>query len=187
MAEQRTRQLLQEIRDGHRAAADELFARVYDELRRLAGHRFGDQPPGHTLQPTALVHEVYLRLVDRTSAEWRDRSHFLAVACRAMRQILTDHFRRSNASKRGGAWKKLTLTGIALADDRQSLDLGDLEDALEELEHLDPRQVRLVELRFYGGLSIKETAEALGVSVTTVEREWRYIRAWLEHQLRPDR
>ena len=183
MSEDLTRQLLADLREGKRSAADELLVHVYDELRRIAGQRFGDQPSGHTLQPTALVHEAYLRLVGQTSVEWRDRSHFLAVASRAMRQILTDHFRRKNAEKRGGDWRKVTLSGVGLAEGHDQLDLGDLEEALLELEELDPRQGQLIELRFYGGLTVDETAEALSISKSTVEREWRFARAWLLDRL----
>ena len=151
---------------------------VYAQLRALAS-RYLSGGGAPTLQPTALVHEAWLRLAGADGAAWRDRSHFCAVAARAMRQALVDHLRRSRADKRGGGLERVTLTGVLGHDPGAGVDVLALEDALAQLHALDARQARIVELRFYGGLSVPEAAECLGVSVSTVEKEWRAARAWL--------
>lgn len=176
--------LLAEVGRGNPAAASELLPHVYEELRKLAGGYFQAQPPGHTLQPTALVHEAYLKLVDQTRAQWKDRSHFVAIAAKAMRQVLVDHFRRREASKRGGEWKRVTLANVDAASQAPCVDFLALEEALARLAALDARQAEVVELRFFGGLSMEEAVEALGVSKRTVEDEWRAARAWLARELR---
>ncbi len=180
---EKTLNLLIEMGSGSREAARDLFPHVYDELRALAARFFRRQRRDHILQPTALVHEAYLRLVDQTKAEWRDRAHFLSVAAKAMRQILIDHFRERQAAKRGGTWKKVTLSGIDVATPSPEVDFLALNEALEELERFDEEQHKVIELRFFGGLSIEEVAEVLGVSKSTVEREWRAARAWLNRRL----
>ncbi len=180
----KTLSLLKEIERGDRSAAARLLPHVYEELRSLAATFFRRQRPGHTLQPTALVHEAYLRLVDQDGAHWRDRAHFVSVAAKAMRQILIDHFRASGASKRGGGWKKVTLSGIDVATPPPEIDFLALEEALTRLAALDERQVTVVELRFFGGLSVDEVSEVLGLSKTTVEGEWRAARAWLGREIR---
>ncbi|HEY7504342.1 MAG TPA: sigma-70 family RNA polymerase sigma factor [Gemmatimonadales bacterium] len=183
--------LLQAWGRGERAALDELLPLVYGELRRQAARRLRAQPEGHTLQATDLVHEAYLRLVDRggAGADWHDRSHFFAVAARAMRSILVDHARARRTAKRGGGAPALTLGAADAASapaDQSSdprVDVEALDEALTRLAALDPRQARVVELRYFGGLSIGEAAEALGVSHATVEREWRTARLWLRREL----
>jgi RNA polymerase sigma-70 factor, ECF subfamily len=183
--------LLRAWGQGEQTALHELLPLVYGELRRQAARRLRAQPPGHTLQATALVHEAYLRLVDRDTAgtDWQDRSHFFAVAARAMRSVLVDHARARRAAKRGGGARALTLETAdasgALADRSSDpgLDVEALDEALTRLAALDPRQARVVELRYFGGLSIEETAQALGVSHATVEREWRTARLWLRREL----
>jgi RNA polymerase sigma factor (TIGR02999 family) len=177
---------------GERAALDELLPLVYGELRRQAARCMRAQPAGHTLQPTALVHEAYLRLVDRggTGAAWQDRSHFFAVAARVMRSILVDHARARRTAKRGGGAQALTLgaaDAAGAAADHSEVDVEALDEVLTRLAALDPRQARVVELRYFGGLSIEEAAEVLGVSHATVEREWKTARLWLRRELEASR
>jgi len=164
-------------------AADRLLELVYDELRALAQSQFRHQPLNHTLQPTALVHETFLKLVGQTRVEWEGRAHFLAVAARAMRQILIDHARGKEAVKRGGGLCRVTLdealTPVGPADPL----MLDLEACLVELALLDQRQSRIVELRFFGGMTVEEVAHVLELSKTTVESEWRMARAWLRSKL----
>jgi RNA polymerase sigma factor (TIGR02999 family) len=178
--------LLRAWSEGDRAALDALVPLVYGELRRQAARYMRDEPAGHTLQATALVHEAYLRLVDQPSVEWQDRAHFLAVAANAMRRILVDRARARHAAKRGGAERALTLSEtVAVANEESEVDVLVLHEALIRLAELDPRQARVVELRYFGGLSIPEAAVALGVSHATVERDWRNARLWLRHELSP--
>lgn len=177
--------LLRESRAGDAGALARLLPAVYDELRRLAASYLRRERAGHTLQPTALAHEAWIRLVDATRVEWRDRAQFLAIAARSMRQILVDHARTRDAIKRGGAHDRVTLSRVEGFTPGPDLDVLALEEALEALEALDPRKARIVELRFYGGLTAKEAASALGVSETTVENEWRFARAWLANRLDP--
>ena len=179
--EQATR-ILGEMRRGDGSATGRLFALVYDELRALAGDMFRDQPPDHTLQPTALVHEVYIRLVNQHEAEWTDRAHFLAVAAKAMRNLLIDHARKRKADKRGGG-ERVPLDAVMDSAAERSIDLLALDEALEELACLHERQARVVELRFFGGLTVRGAAEVLEVSPPTVDRDWRMARAWLTREL----
>jgi RNA polymerase sigma factor (TIGR02999 family) len=157
---------------------------VYDELRRLAASRLRRERDGHTLQPTALAHEAWLQLVDAPQVEWRGRAQFLAVAARAMRQILVDHARRRGARKRGGDLAQVTLFDDAATFGRSQLDLLALDEALEALGALDERTVRVVELRFFSGLEMKEIAGVLGCSQATVENDWYLARAWLRKRLK---
>lgn len=180
--EQATR-ILGEMRRGDGSATGRLFALVYDELRALAGDMFRDQPPDHTLQPTALVHEVYIRLVNQHEAEWTDRAHFLAVAAKAMRNLLIDHARKRKTGKRGGDRERVTLDAVMDSAAERSIDLLALDEALEELACLHERQARVVELRFFGGLTVRGAAEVLEVSPPTVDRDWRMARAWLTREL----
>lgn len=176
--------LLSELGNGDPAAAARLLPLVYDELRRLASHYFRRQRSDHTLQPTALVHEAFLRMIDQTQAQWKDRAHFFAVAAKAMRQILVNHAVAKNAEKRGGGRARLALADdLAPAGDGE-FDAIALDDALKKLAELDERKARVVELRFFSGLSVEEVAEVLAVSVTTVEGDWRMARAWLSHTMR---
>jgi RNA polymerase sigma factor (TIGR02999 family) len=164
--------------DGH--AADELLPLVYKELRMLAAQRLAQEKPGQTLQPTALVHEAYVRLVDQRRVQWRNRAHFFGVAAQMMRRILVDYARKRRADKRGGAAERVTLTSdIATAPEQNDLDVLTLHESLERLAAFDPQQERIVELRYFGGLTIEETAEVVGVSTATVAREWTIAKAWL--------
>ena len=175
--------LLEGASRGEPGAAERLLPVVYDELRELARGLFRKQEQDHTLQPTALVHEVYLRLVDRTRVTPEGHTHFFNVAALAMRQILMDHARRRRAAKRGGQWRRVALGKIDVGTSPRDLDLVALDDALTSLALVDERQCRVVELRFLGGLSVEETASVLEVSSRTVELDWRMARAWLRQRL----
>lgn len=177
-------QILQEVRDGDGDAPARLMPLVYDELRRLADHYLRQERPDHTLQPTALVHEAYLKLVDQTSVDWQNRAHFFGVSAQVMRQILVDHARRHRASKRGGLQQKLTLDEAIDYSQPLDVDLVALDDALTALAQLDARQSKIVELRFFGGLTIEETAVALGISPATVKVDWGMAKAWLRREIR---
>ena len=172
---------------GDRAALDTLLPIVYAELRRQAARALRREGPEHTLQATALVHEAYFRLVEQNRVQWRNRAQFFGVAAQVIRRILIDHARARRAAKRGGGVASLTLEGLEAhapaSEGNDPVDVLALHDALERLAVLDPEQVRLVELRYFGGLSIDETAEALGVSPATVKREWALARAWLRREL----
>ncbi len=168
---------------GESSALERLLARVYDELRLIARHRIAREGAGHTLSPTDLVHEAYLKLVPVDRIDWHDRAHFYAIASRAMRNVLVDHALRRGAAKRGGGAVASTLDDDDGATEQPLEDLIALGQALERLERMDPRQARVVECRFFGGLSLDETAEALGISPATVSRDWTFARAWLHHEL----
>lgn len=169
---------------GDRSALERLMPLVYDELRRLAELHFRRERVGHTLQPTAVVHEAYFRLVDQTRVTWKNRGHFFAVASQAMRRILVDHARARAADKRGGGEKRVTLQNVeAAAEPVEGLDLLALDEALMRLKALDGGQAQIVELRFFGGLSIEETAEAIETSASSVKREFRSAKAWLYREL----
>lgn len=176
---------LQSLGAGDEAAENLLLPIVYDELRRLAGGMFKDQREGHTLQPTALVHDAYLRLVAAEGQGFENRRHFFRVAAMAMRQLLVDYARRRRATKRGGGGARVVLVEDVVGEGtlRDPLDLVALDEALAELAKLDERQARVVELRFLAGMTTEETAEALGVSVRTVGLDWKMARHWLEQQL----
>jgi len=176
--------LLRSWRDGDDLAAERLLAAVYDELHRQAGRAMRREGDDHTLQATALVHEAYLRLVDQRHVDWRNRAHFFAIAAQAMRRVLVDHARGRLAAKRGGAVQHVTLSDVAAGStDDDALDVLALHDALERLAALDADQARIVELRYFGGMSIEETADALDVSTATVKRDWAVARAWLRREL----
>jgi RNA polymerase sigma factor (TIGR02999 family) len=177
--------LLLSWRQGDAAALDRLVPLVYDELRRVARRRLQGESPGHGLQATALVHEVYLRLVDVDRMTLTSRAHFFGVAATLMRQILVDHARRQRADKRGGGVTVLGLDEALPIARTSSVDVLALDEALEALSAIDPRQSRVVELRFFAGLTIDEAATALGVSPATVEREWALAKAWLFRRLSP--
>jgi len=168
---------------GDRRAMDQLMPLVYDELRRLAQSYLRKERPGHTLQGTALVHEAYLRLIDQKQVKWQNRAHFFAMASQMIRRILVDHARGHRAAKRGDGAHKLSLDEAMGISGKTDLDLLALDDALNDLARLDPAQSRIVELRFFGGLSIEETAEVAGLSTATVNREWSAARAWLFRQM----
>ena len=170
--------LLGDLRSGKDVGA-ELFTLVYDELRRIAAAYLRRERPDHTLQPTALVHEAYLRLVDQSEQNWQNRAHFLGIGAHLMRQILVDHARKRRAEKRGGGEQPVTLDDLALPGFKQPEEILAIDQALARLEQLDERQSKIVELRFFGGLTEKEIAECLGVSDRTVKREWSVAKAWL--------
>jgi RNA polymerase sigma factor (TIGR02999 family) len=179
--------LLDNWHQGDQKARDELIPLVYDQLRRMARQRLWRQRPDHTLQSAALVNEAYLRLVQQKSPEWQNRAHFFGVAAQMMRNILVDYARNRLAAKRGGGAQRLSLeTEFAPAHQRE-IDLVALDDALNKLAALDAGQGRLIELRYFGGLSIEETAEVMGISPATVKREWATARAWLQHELKSRR
>jgi RNA polymerase sigma factor (TIGR02999 family) len=176
-------EMLLEWSNGRQEVLHELTPLVYDELRRLAAHHLRRERPDHTLQPTALVHEAYLRLVDQTQVRWQNRAHFFGIAAHLMRQILVNHALAHRAAKRGGTALKLTLEEAASVPKGQDVDLVALDEALTRLAALDPQQGRVVELRFFGGLTIEETAEVLRISPATVKREWTLAKAWLHCSL----
>jgi len=176
-------QLLSDARQGAPGAHDQLFSIVYTELRRIAANYMRRERGDHTLQATALVHEAYMQLVDQTRVNWQSRTHFFGVAAQLMRRILVDHARNQGAQKRGGNAQVLSIEdniGIASIPE---VAFDELDEALNRLQALDPDQAKLVELRFFGGLTVEEAAEVMGISTATVEREWRMARAWLHHQL----
>jgi RNA polymerase sigma factor (TIGR02999 family) len=172
-------QLLVAWGDGDQAARDELMPLVYEELRRLAHQCLRRERPGHTLQTSALLNEAYLRLVDQKNIHWQDRSHFFGIAARLMRQVLVDYARKRRYAKRGGDARRVSLDEAMIASDERAADVVALDDALKSLAEIDPRQSQIVELRFFGGLSIEETAEVLAVSPGTVMRDWTLAKAWL--------
>lgn len=176
-------QLLRAFGRGEPEAAEKLLPLVYAELRSLAAGYFRQERPDHTLEPTALVHEAFMRLVDQTDVAWKDRTHFFAVAATAMRHILTDHARKRNAAKRGGNWERITLADAVTPPVESSIDVVALDNALTRLAALDTRKHRIVELRFFGGLTVDEVARVLEVSRTTVESDWRGAKAWLSLEL----
>lgn len=178
-----TSELLSDWNHGDRAKLEKIAPVVYAELRRLAHHYMNGQPPDHTLQTTALVNEAYLRLAQQKKRDFADRSHFLAVAAKAMRQILVNYARASQRQKRDGALKKVELDEAALVSPRQSDAILDLNEALEKLTALDSRKAEVVELRYFGGLNHEEIAEVLKVAPVTVRRDWLFARAWLYNAL----
>jgi RNA polymerase sigma factor (TIGR02999 family) len=177
-------QLLLDWSNGSQEALDRLMPLVYDELRRLARHYMSRERPGHTLQTTALVNEAYLRLVDQRQVRWQNRAHFFAIAAQMMRRILVDHARGHAYQKRGGgAHKKIALDEAMVVSEGRAAEVVALDDALKELAAIDPQQSRVVELRYFGGLTIEETAEVLDISPATVKREWSTAKAWLYREL----
>lgn len=171
--------------DGDQAALGELMPRVYDELHRMAERQMRSERADHTLQPTALIHEAYMQLVDQR-ASWKGRRHFFAIAAKCMRRIVLKHARQRAADKRGGGVPEVSLDEAIVADRARPGDLLDLDRALERLEEIEPRQVEIVELRFFGGYTCEEIAEILEVSESTVNREWKSARAWLTCELEAD-
>jgi RNA polymerase sigma factor (TIGR02999 family) len=183
-ASQNVTQLLLAWERGDEAARDELIPLVYDALRRIARHHLRGEREGHTLQTTALINEAYLKLVEQ-SVPWQSREHFFGIAARLMRQILVDYARARQRLKRGGDQHQITLTSNVEIADGQGADLLALNEALETLAEVDPQRSRIVELRFFGGLTIEETARVMGISTPSVERGWRAARAWLQTELGP--
>lgn len=174
--------LLRAWSDGDQSALDRLTAVVYEELRHLAHHYMQRERPGHTLQTTALVNEAYMRLVDYRRMKWHDRAHFFAVSAQVMRRILVDHARSHNV-KRGGGVQHVALDDVAVVSSDRTGDLAALDDAMNALARLDPRKMQIIEMRFFGGLSVEETAEVLKVSPATVRRDWSIAKFWLYREL----
>src|SRR5260370_28579554 len=175
--------LLAQMKDGNAEAASQLIPLVYDELRHLADYYMQQERSDHTLQPTALVHEVFLRLVAQEPLDWQGRSHFFAVAAKAMRRILVDHARKHSADKRGGEHRRVPLDENLVQEIRATEELISLDEALDRLATRDPQQCRVVELRYFGGLTVDETACVLGISARTVKRDWNVARAWLRGEV----
>jgi len=176
--------ILQEWGEGRQGASEELMPLVYEELRRQAARYLRRERPGHTLQTTALIHETYLRLIDQRNVDWRNRAHFFGIAAQAMKRILIDHARSRHREKRGGAAENLPLNDARfVVADNKSVDLIALDEALARLAEFAPKQAKLVELKFFAGLSIEDIAETLRVSPATVKREWNSAKAWLHGQI----
>lgn len=175
--------MLADVRCGSDSAAHRLLPLVYGELRAIAAEMFRDQPANHTLDATTVVHEAFLRLVRAPKTEFTDRAHFFAVAAKAMRTHLIDHARKRKADKRGSGWERITLSGLSDAFQGRSLDFLALDEALTRLAGLHERQARIVEMRFFGGLTIAETGEVLDISEATVKNDWAMARAWLACEL----
>ena len=175
--------LLRRVRAGEDGAAEALFPLVYDDLREIARRTFRRERVNHTLQPTALVHEAWMRVAAQTSGDWQDRAHFLGIAARVMRQVLVDHARRKNALKRAGRHEPMTMERVPGEAQAQPLDVLALDAALQRLADLDARKARVVELRLFAGMTMDEVAEALAVSKRTAEGDWAFARAWLRGEL----
>jgi len=176
-------QLLIDWSNGDKAALDKLMPLIYGELRQLAHRYMSRERPGNTLQTTALVNEAYVRLINRKNVHWQNRTHFFAIAAQLMRSILVDHARSHAYAKRGGGAQKLTLDEAMVVSQERAAEVVALDDVLKELAKIDPQQSRIVELRFFGGLTIEETAEVLQLSPATIKREWSTAKAWLYHEL----
>lgn len=176
--------LLQEWKNGDETAIDRLFPLVYDELKRQARNYLHRERADHTLQPTALVHEVYLRLVKLNQMKWADRAHFYAISATTMRRILVDHAREITAAKRGGVMQRVTLENLQISNEEKATDLLELDEALTKLAAIEERKARVVEMSFFGGLNQKEIAEVLQVTEKTVQRDWKLARLWLYRELK---
>jgi RNA polymerase sigma factor (TIGR02999 family) len=174
--------LLRQLRSGDQDAAGKLISAVYGELRQVAARAMRNERPGHTLQPTALVHEAFMKLAGAAGVEWRDRAHFFGVAARLMREILVDYARRRGAAKRGSGARITLDDSLLIAEDRLA-DVLAIDEVVQRLEALDARQGQIVELRFFGGLSVEEVAEVMKISTPTVKREWQSAKAWLHREL----
>lgn len=177
-------QMLIELTGGNKDVVNQILPHIYDELRRLAGNYLRRERSDHTLQPTALVHEAYMKLIDQKKVKWQNRAHFFGIAAQVMRRILMDHARKHSAEKRGGEAEKLPIEEeILVVSHGRSAELLALDEALEKLAQFDETKAKIVELRYFGGLSIEETAEVMGVSVPTINRHWRMAKAWLHAEV----
>jgi RNA polymerase sigma factor (TIGR02999 family) len=176
-------QLLADMRAGKKGANEKLLSLLYNELHALAEQFMRTQRSGHTLQPTALVHEVYLRLGGKKQANWENRSHFLRVAAKAMRQVLINYALHRGSEKRGGKWTRKSLDEVTVFMEDLPADFMDLGNALSRLAEVDPQIIQVVDLRFFGGMTVEETGRALGISASTVKRDWKFARAWLRQEL----
>jgi RNA polymerase sigma-70 factor (ECF subfamily) len=177
---------LREYQSGNREVLDELFPLVYEELRKLAANRLRGERDDHTLQPTALVHEAYLRLIEQHTQNWQNRAHFFGLAAEMMRRILINHANSRNAEKRFGSQTRIALDDIITLSEQRDVNLMQLDEALNELAAFDEKQAKIIELKFFGGLTNEEIAEVLGVSDSTVKREWRIAKAWLFERLKAE-
>jgi len=175
--------LLAKARSGDSSALANVFPLIYDELRRLARQQLQREPDGHTLSPTALVHEAYMRLIDYSRMDWAGRAHFLAVAATAMRRILVDHARGHRSVKRGGMLRRVSIDDVELGTEDRAELLVAIDDALDRLKEIDARQAQVVECRFFGGMTEEETATALGISVRTAKRDWAKAKSWLHREI----
>ena len=182
-ASQHVTELLNSWSNGDQVARDELMALVYEELHRLAHQYMKRERPGHTLQTSALVNEAFVKLVDQRDVQWQNRAHFFGIAAQLMRRILVDHARSRQSAKRGGSGRPVSLDEALTMSDERSAEVVNLHEALERLAEFDPRKSQIVELRFFGGLSIEETAEILAVSPGTVMRDWTLAKAWLRREM----
>lgn len=171
--------LLRAAATGDRRDVDLLMSAIYSDLRRIADNQLGRERADHTLQPTALVHEAWIKLIDQRTTDWKDRTHFFSIAARVIRRILVDHAREKKAEKRGGAWQRVAIDTAEIRSGCGNPDLIELDEAMHELASLDNRQAQIVEMRFFGGLTIEEIAEALQIGKRSVDREWAAARAWL--------
>lgn len=178
--------LLQQLRDGDETAAHRLLPILYDQFHALAENYLRKEPPGHTLQPTALVHEAFMKLVHQDRVDWRGRTHFFAVGAQVMRRILVDHARTRQRQKRGGGMPRIELTDDLILSNRRDEDVLAVDQALMDLAEVDPVQAKIVELRFFGGLTVEEVAKSMGKSKRTIEAEWAMARAWLRRELSED-
>ncbi len=176
-------ELLRQWRSGDEEALDKLTPLIYDELHRLAHQYISRERPGHTLQTTALVNEAYLRLVEQNDVDWESRAHFFAVSAQLMRHILVDYARQHAAAKRGGEFQKVALNGEVIVSRERAAELVALDEAMHALHEIHPRRSKVVELRYFGGLNNKEASQVLKVSETTIERDWRFAKAWLYREL----
>jgi RNA polymerase sigma-70 factor (ECF subfamily) len=176
-------QLLRQWQSGDKDARDQLIPLVYDELHRMARQYVRRERPGHTLQTTALVNEAYLRLVDQKDVDWQNRAHFFAVSAQVMRHILVDYARQHSAVKRGGEFQRIALDDEASISAERAAELVALDEALQALQEIHPRRSRVVELRYFGGLNNRETSEVLKISEPTIERDWRFAKAWLYREM----
>ena len=183
MASQTTPAIDFDYPSGNSATCDELIGTVYNELRRLAARYLRDERPDHTLQPTALVHEAYMRIVGQEEIEWQGKDHFIAVAALMMRRVLTNHAKSHKRQKRGGGVCRIAFDEAQFLVSGGGIDLIELDEALERLSHVHAQESQIVELRFFGGLSIAETARVLNISDSTVERDWKFARTWLLREL----
>ena len=186
MASSEVTLLLDRVNEGDNSAAEALMPLLYDELRGLAGRYLRGERPGHTLQPTALVHEAFLKLVGQKNADYKSRGHFMAIAAVAMRRILVNHAQKRSAAKRGGGAKRVPLADDLAVAESPDLDLVALDEALDRLAKRDPRKARVVEQRFFAGMEMSQIAENLGVSLVTVKRDWEFARAWLTREIQAD-
>jgi RNA polymerase sigma factor (TIGR02999 family) len=182
--EQTATTMLTALNRGNRAVADELLPVIYEELRQLASRSLQSERPNHTLQPTALAHEAYLRLIDQSNTDWQNKAHFMAMAAEMIRRILVDHARKHNAIKRGGGKEAISIGPEHSVTNEAGVDLLALDESLTELGERSERQRRVVEMRFFAGLSVEDTAHVLGVSPATVKDDWRLARAWLHQKLK---